>query len=526
MIRIQRLVVYILFLVLFVLATITLLPHLEQDSPAFQNTVTKKQKKPDPNEERYLSWFPHSGFPEQQEAFRNALRLALETKRTIIAPMLRINHTYPWLPFEDLAKRYEAQDKTTLLSLCESNQQNWQTELEHCETINNWIEIPWSSIMDLDIIQQEYGIRIIERTQGHGWGVHESALGGNIDPDDVAIVDVMTFKENGTDWEHPDEEALLKMKHQDRLSQWIQSHLKKTEKLTEPLKFVLETERLLAMDAKIIQFGALSSAARYPTTPSEIQQQLRKAMMKTRFNVPDHLSALTAQADKIVEALGGRFQYSTLILNLSKLVALDARAGTLQKLAVDGNVLSKEEEDKLVAQGPTSMEELNERSRKELMDAVVLEIFGDIPINQAVSAAMPIKPTSKLASLLNSGPLSNSNDRHQLLKACVDYHKNVEQRYPIYYLINDMELAPETRPDIFGPLLEMFPCIFSKSDMLQWGIQTTHWSAGQPGLTDTRVDYEKLFQPLLDILIAGKGYSFFEIPTTPLTRFLNWSPKP
>ncbi|KAI8330925.1 hypothetical protein BD560DRAFT_494192 [Blakeslea trispora] len=520
MIRIQRLVAYILSLVLFLLITISLLPHLENNTP---QTVTSSPKKTySPNEEKYLSWFPHSGFPEQHECFRNALRLALETKRTIIAPMLRVNQYYPWLPFEDLAKRYEAQEKSTLQLQCQSDQKkNWQTELEPCETMNEWTEIPWSSIMDLEKIKHEYGIRIIERTRGHGWGVHETALDETIEPEDVAIVDVMTYKENGTDWEHPDPYQKTTW------SGWLQTHFKEA-KPTEPLKFVLETERLNAIEAKYIQFGALSSAARYPTTITEKSQALRKAMMKNRFNVPDNLAALTAESNKIVNALGGRFQYSTLIFNLSQLVTMDARAGTLQRLAMDGKALTKQQEDALVAQGPHQMEDLSEKARKELMEAVTLEIFGDIPINQAVSAAMPIQPDTPLSNLLKSASFSNTNskDRRQLLEACVDYHKHIEQRYPIYYLVSDMDVAPETRPDIFGPLLEMFPCVFSKSDMLQWGIQNKQWSANQPNLlNDPHLNYEALFQPFLDILIAGKGYSFFEIPNSHLTRFLNWSPK-
>lgn len=531
MIRIQRLIYYILILLFFAFLSFTILPSLKADttSPSFtlenDDDVyrTPPIKEQDADGEKYLSWFPHSDFPEQQEAFRNGIRLALETKRTIIAPMLRINKIYPWMPFEELAQRYQAQDKNILRKLCETKTKSWRTELESCETINDWFEIPWSSIMDLETIKKDYGIRIIERTNGYGWGVHESALGGNIHPSDVAVIDVMTYKENGTNWEHFDPEQDAKQKAKEaRLSYWVQSHFfaPKEEKLTEPLKYVLPEDQLMSIKAKIIQFGALSSAARYPTSTSEIQMDLRKAMMKTRFNVPDQLQPLTEQSAAIVEALGGRFQYSTLILNLSKLVALDARAGTIQNLAVDG----KKSESRPSANEPQSMEDLSTNAKKDLMEALVLEIFGDIPINQAVSAAMPIKP-SKLATALHSGLTNGPADRRRLLEACVDYHKNIESKFPVYYLINDMGIAPETRPDIFGPLLEMFPCIFSTQDMKKWGIQTDSWASDKRVFSDPAVNYEKLFQPLLDILIAGKGYSFFEIPTTPLTRFLNWSPK-
>ncbi|KAI8890459.1 hypothetical protein K501DRAFT_328450 [Backusella circina FSU 941] len=490
---------------------------LKQQSPSVPPSTTSPSpqiKKTQEGQEKYLSWFPHSGFPEQHESFRNGLRLAIETNRTIIAPMLRINPSYMWMPFEQLAKGYEAQDKPMLRKACEKGESNWRTELQPCDTINEWTEIAWSSIMDLEILKKEYGVRIIER-QGHGWGVDESALADHVDPDDVTVVDVMSFEENGTNWEHADASNDIQQ-NQFSPMKWIQTlfelKTKKKNTLQEPLKNVFSIAQLNAIDTKIIQFGALNSAARYQTTATPLQQELRKAMMKNRFVAPDRLKHLTDQSNRIINVLGGKYQYSTLILNLTKLVEMDARAA---ELTPDGDQQQQ-------TMGLSSIEQLGEKARLELMDAVVLEVFGDIPINQAISAALPIKP-SKLATLL-AGSLYDA-DRQQLLEACTDYHKNIESRYPIYYIMNDMGIAPETRPDIFGPLLKMFPCIFSRWDMHRWGVLTDNWSSGQPELADSDVNYEDLLQPLMDILIAQKAYSFFEIPTTPLTRFLNWGSK-
>ncbi|CAO3691201.1 unnamed protein product [Rhizopus stolonifer] len=497
MIRAQRILYYFLFVAVSVFLLLSIFPRLKTTQPQPFVNVKSSTKKTNPNQERYLSWFPHSDFPEQQECFRNGIRLALETNRTIIAPLLRINKAYPWMPFEALAKRYEAQDKRSLREACERNQKNWQTELEPCEDLNEWTEIPWSSLMDLEAIKRDFGVRIIERRQGHGWGIHESALDERIEPEDVAIVDVMSFRENGTDWEHVDPAMEALKQKKTSLFGWIQNLGRSEEILSEPLKYVFHEDQLKELDVKIIQFGALSSAARYATPPSEIQLDLRRSMMRTHFNVPDQLERLSTQANKIVSALGGQFEYSTLILNLAQLVALDARAGTIQYLEVDGK--------KQPMTSTKGIEDLDDQAKKELMDALVLEIFGDIPINQAVSAAMPIK-TSKLSSFLKGRkfPIKETSERRQLLEACVDYHKHVEKRYPVYFLISDMDIAPESRPDIFGPLLDMFPCTFSKQDMLNMGIQTENWSNGQVGLLDN-VDYEKLLQPLLNILVAGKG---------------------
>ncbi|KAI8967432.1 hypothetical protein BDF20DRAFT_982884 [Mycotypha africana] len=540
MIRLQRLVYYTLSIAFFMFISLSLLPYLKTSQTTTSTTVassssaaadnlsaqdaksTLNNPKLMSNEERYLSWFPHSDFPEQQESFRNALRLALETKRTIIAPMLRINKIYTWLPFEALAKRYEAMDAKELCQRGEKDSVFWQTELEPCDTINDWIEVPWSTIMDLETIKREYGIKIIERTQGHGWGIHETApIKEKILPEDVVVVDVMSFKENGSDWEHVDlaQEALKAARQGslNRFTNWIQSYFatknSKDAPLTQPLKNVFYADQLNAIDAKIIQFGALNSAARYETTTSDIQKQLRKAMMKNRFLVPDQTKQLTQQADKIVNVLGGKSHFSTLILNMTKIVAMDAKAGVLKNIDPNQEL-------------PTTVDELSDESKTELMEAIVLELFGDIPINQAVSAAMPIK-SSRLSNILNSRGkiVTDPVDRLELLEACVEYHKNIEKRYPVYYFINDKKIAVESRPDIFGPLLKMFPCTFTQNDMINWGYQSDSYLNGVPHLNDPNVDYEKLFQPLLNILIAQKGYSFFELPTTPLTRFLNWTPK-
>jgi hypothetical protein len=66
MIRIQRLIYYFLILVFFAFISYTILPNLKAapqssitTSELVQTQSTTKPKKADPNEEKYLSWFPH-----------------------------------------------------------------------------------------------------------------------------------------------------------------------------------------------------------------------------------------------------------------------------------------------------------------------------------------------------------------------------------------------------------------------------------------------------------------------------------
>lgn len=66
MIRVQRLVFYVLFLVFFLFFSLSVFPRLKSTSSSSLSSInnppnvhTPPPKKADPTEEKYLSWFPH-----------------------------------------------------------------------------------------------------------------------------------------------------------------------------------------------------------------------------------------------------------------------------------------------------------------------------------------------------------------------------------------------------------------------------------------------------------------------------------
>lgn len=311
--------------------------------------------------------------------------------------------------------------------------------------------MPWSSVFDLKPLQTQFGIRIIERVDGHGWGESESALLSNDVKDSVIIVDPMTFPTNGSE---------------------IDPNAEPAEE--PPLKRYLRAPQLKELkDFGYIQFGALSSAGRIRTANSVGQSSLHRALTRSVFVTPQPtIPGLSAVAKQIMHALGGLGRFSSLHLNLAQFMALDGRSDRL------------------------------EDNGQELMDAVVLEVFGDIPINQAVAAAMPILQPSRLAELMNQP----QQDRRQLLDACVEYRRKIDSRYPVYYLVNDLVADPKARPDIFGPLMQFFPCVFTRRDMADWNIINSHWPTEDPFYDrDPDADYNTLLASLLDITLATRG---------------------
>ncbi|KAI9311488.1 hypothetical protein BX666DRAFT_1995632 [Dichotomocladium elegans] len=398
---------------------------------------------------RYLTWLPHGDFAEQHEAFRNAIRIAYETKRIIIAPPLRVGHYYPWQPFHQLEQRREAQrDKALLRQLCRTDTQDWRSEAEPCETLDEWTEVDWADLFDLEPLATQFGIEIIQQ-------LPEELQDGTVRP---VVLDPTSFAGNGSNVEHDD---II-----------IQPTI-----LTGPLKQYVSSDTLQALDNEpFLLLGSLTSSARYKTRSSKGQSALKQALTRRVFVTPDHWPPLTAAASAIMAALGGRGQYSSLHLTLDEPISL------------------------------------------QKMEGIVLEIFGDIPINQAVSAAMPILKQSRLADLV-----SDNAHGPELLEACVEYRRLSDKRYPVYYLANNIADDARTRMDVFGPLYEAFPCMFTKSDLMKWGFLDVHWARSIP--PDGGVVMERVLAPILDILVGTKSYSFFEIPQTQVTRFMSWQPK-
>ncbi|ORX54095.1 hypothetical protein DM01DRAFT_1407600 [Hesseltinella vesiculosa] len=523
MARLNRLIYYLLIILVFVFVSVSVVPiffrqdaSLLSDNPLApeayrQDVFIESDSSSSPSTEyttKYLSWLPQGEFTDQHEAFRNAIRIGKETGRIVIAPMLRIGRPLAWQPFQALATSYKSQDNDSHLRF-HCGQLSVPTADPACADVTtDWAEIPWSTLFNLQAITDEFGVTVVERTTGHGWGYDETATAVQETISDVAVVDIMTFAENTTLYRDAHKQAPARKAGQRPQDQ---------TPLTAPLRNTLSPSQWANVrDRQYLQLGALSSTPRYPLPPSKEQMTLRRALTHHLMVTPNQLSPLTRDAYQMIATLGGTNHFSSLRLNLARIVALDAR---VNKALLD---------DSATNSSRLTIDDLDPDMQQKVMDAVVLEVFGDIPINQAVSAAMPVPADAPLASLLDSQrhlATHSPTDRKALLDACLDYRR-VEPHYPIYYVINDHIASPITRPDIYGPLLKFFPCLFTKDDMKRWGtIDMASWVHLQPQFQDPGVDYVSLLEPFLDILVAGQGYSFFEVPQTPLSRYMGWQRK-
>ncbi|CAO3656184.1 unnamed protein product [Mucor fragilis] len=486
---------------------------IPQDGALSAPPPTTYSKTTGTTDEKFMSFFPHGDFATQHEAVRNALRIALETNRTLILPQVRLGtKDIPWAPYPILQKHYESQDKESLKESCLSNTPNWRTEYQPCRDLNQWIELPWSTFFDLKALKTQFGIRVYERTWGHGWGAQEAMLAHvQLSSQDVVVIDPNSFPSNGSDWDVQDKQKVVDG------NGWfssifgrgkVQDEVEASKKLLSPLKMLVTADQLLQLDERYIQFGSLVFGLRFQTSTSKKQSALQKGLRSTVFTSPNKFHETNLAAQKITAKMGGANIYNVIHMNLEAIIKTELanqRSMMMENAEIDGTTYVNHFKETHADGTPylplELLQQLDYPTQTELMVSLVRELTGDMPIHQALSAAMPFQE-SALKDLLSQRSVP---ERSTLLSACIQYRQDIDTRYPIYYMTNDIYPDLHTHPELFGPLLEAFPCTFTPNDMYSWGVVKRDWASKISGLNDPDVDYEGMLSPVVEILIARKG---------------------
>lgn len=384
------------------------------------------------------------------------------------------------------------------------------TKYQPCQQLNQWIELPWSTFFNLDVLRNEFSIRIIERTTDHNWGTLDT-LTPFLKPEQVIVLDPTSFASNGSDWE-----TKIKINRDQsffsRFFSFAEPDSSQEEKdsleLTVGLKNVIRSQDLMQINQRYVQFGSLVYGLRFLTNASRHQSALQRALRSNVFVSPNQFHAVNQVSQTIVNALGGAGTYNCMhmtIGDLAKTELLNQISMKRENAAIEGikfvDDTKLSDDDGQPYNATQLLNQLNPNAQFDLMAALVRELNGDMPINQAVSVALPLKH-SLLRDLLSKPYIKN---RQSLLDACIDYRKAVDIRYPIYYLSNDVYKDIHQHLELFGPLIKAFPCMFTKNDMYIWGLVDSEWAERIHGLNDLEVDYDDLLSIVVEILVASKG---------------------
>lgn len=145
-----------------------------------------RHRHPISSDVKYLAYYPHGGFHTQRVALENALTLCRLLDRTLLLPPLWIGRQIPWQPRPSL--QY-ALGNTTKSTLNHCQQQLSENGTLECEGVNQWSQVSWSWLVDLEMTDVEW----IDRWDFKDDWIYRSLVEGGRG---LEVADVRTFHQD------------------------------------------------------------------------------------------------------------------------------------------------------------------------------------------------------------------------------------------------------------------------------------------------------------------------------------------
>lgn len=224
------------------------------------------------NDNKFLTFLPHSGFHNQRIALINAAVLAYALNRTLLMPEINLGIATFWRPFSDL------EDK---LDYCPSIINRTKSVPESCFDYRDYAPVPVDTIFDLSPFHK-LGIRTLQRQdmrrdyfQRHDW-----------DEKDIYVIDDTT-----------------RYSYQIHDNMTAQMDMRRFQKR-------LSLQELQERPERLLYFGSLFGSHRLALSQPELSHM--REHLRRQFRVTHPLVLSTAE--KIVERLGGTDQFTSVHL--------------------------------------------------------------------------------------------------------------------------------------------------------------------------------------------------------------------
>ncbi|OBZ86060.1 hypothetical protein A0J61_05883 [Choanephora cucurbitarum] len=427
---------------------------------------------PDFGSEKFLSYFPHSGFHNQRIELENALLLAAYLNRTLLVPSVYLaSPAMPWLRFEKLHERLLFQTKEGL---------------DHCvaldtagmplpnECLNNfrWTNVPWSFFYNMSSINQQIVPLVFRPGLDYEWLYDTFGLEQN---------DIYYFKD---------------------LSPYeYQIHDDKTQQLPlDRFNYRIDLVTLEKIDHRVLQFGSMFGSYRILAETAEHTELLRKIRSHMIFGHP----VLSGAAERIVQQLGGANEFVGMhvrvgdgIFKLRASILIDDIYHTLVDRFTDLTV-----EQTADYEGGVEQHDLDRTESAEY--EIKLRTFHPVDTanySKPIEVHHPTKP----------------DVHHPRLAQRLECQKGdqVTQRFKntVLYIATD---APDPRNHpLLRKIFKVFPCSFTLSDFLE-----DLEDIKRLEVVEERVRLESFLIPMVDAMIAAHGHTFLGTPHSTFTSYI------
>ncbi|CAG8546041.1 8913_t:CDS:1 [Ambispora gerdemannii] len=402
------------------------------------------------DQEKFLTYLPHSGFHYQRISLENAIFLAWATNRTLVIPPLIFGAKIPYQTFSLLANRLSLIGKEVLP---DCSNETIAEKKEACNTKYNKsfrTLVKWDLVMDLSFTKDN--IRTVHRSD-----FNQSALFHLVNVTDTKQVYVQS------------DEKLYDFQVVDNPDANLNQHFQNKLFLSD-LK--LRREKLLC-------FGSIFSSKRIAAELSENKDffnQVRKHMI---IGNPIMLGVV----EKIVDELGG----------LASFVGVYARIGddkTFDNVTTSTiKNITKQLIDEYAPELKSDIK-LDEEATKDAGNKDLYDSLDDTEENQNISET----PIERRSFAVSRGIQASG-----LVADCQSKVEPTQNDMPIIYIATDLSHPREAFKEIFSA----FPCVFVLSD---FNDQLKPIDSIQNPSDNTTLAHYLL--PLVDLNVVASGQRF------------------
>ncbi|CAO3594193.1 unnamed protein product [Absidia cylindrospora] len=250
-------------------------------------------------DEKFLTFFTHSGFQNQLIQVENGILLAWYLNRTLILPKALMGEAFGWSLFNKLQLEHRLRDKETTED-CEEyidDMNKWQIS---CPNRERYAMLPFDSIFDLSWAKQH--VKIVVREQANdGWlastfGIVRAGGAGTKDPLMIVEKDMVEEQEYGS---YVDGDILY-FRGDTRYDWRIFDTPRKRQRLGKYAN-ALNIYDLRRRKEKLIHFSSLFGSGKLPIRRPEHYDFLRSLQRSLVYQHP----AVLKMTDLIVDKLGG-----------------------------------------------------------------------------------------------------------------------------------------------------------------------------------------------------------------------------
>ncbi|KAI8887497.1 hypothetical protein K501DRAFT_242307 [Backusella circina FSU 941] len=278
----------------------------------FNNTFqleafNKIPKENDPNE-KYLTFFTHSGFQNQLIQVENGILLAWYLNRTLILPKALLGEAFGWSPFEKLELHHRIRDKNTKCKRLRAQ----SPYSFSCPNPDKYALASFDELFDLSFAKQHVKIITRESSDFEWLARYFGIRRIGITKQETGMIkdgDILFFKgESRYDWRIFDMPRKTKF-----LGKYNDS---------------LEISQLIGCKEKLIHFTSLFGTGKMAVRKPEHIEFLESLQKSITYNHP----AVLAIAHKVIELLGGTGNFVGIHLRTADGPFVNAMPGNIENI--------------------------------------------------------------------------------------------------------------------------------------------------------------------------------------------------